>query len=75
LPPVRVSAVVAEHSDHEVIVDVYRYDPKDEPLPINLDRAVRSVCRGDLPIVDGFNRGESAEAPGRLRFLEDGGPR
>jgi hypothetical protein len=35
----RIEAVVAErHSDGEVVVDVYRYDPKDMPTPINVDR-------------------------------------
>ena len=35
----RVKAAVAErHSDGQTVVDVYRYDPKDHPTPINLDR-------------------------------------
>jgi hypothetical protein len=32
------AAVVARKSPVEVVVEVYRYDPVDMPLPINLDR-------------------------------------
>ena len=32
------AAVVARKSPVEVVVEVYRYDPVDIPLPINLDR-------------------------------------
>src|SRR5262245_44386266 len=32
------AAVVARKSPAEVVVEVYRYDPVDIPLPINLDR-------------------------------------
>jgi len=31
-------AVAERHSDGDVVVDVYRYDPKDAPRPINVDR-------------------------------------
>jgi len=68
----RIEAVVAERrSDLEVVVDVYRYDPEDEPLPINLDRyRVRERLPHDVyrPTV---NAASTEDNPNFRDFLDD----
>lgn len=69
----RIEAVVAVRgSDAEVVVEVYRNDPKDAPTPINVDRyRVWERLPPHRDYVEMVNSASTEHNPNMRGFLED----
>jgi hypothetical protein len=66
------AAVAVRESDAEVVVEVYRKDPKDAPTPINVDRyRVWERLPQHRNYVDMVNWASTEDNPNMRGFLED----